>query len=1171
MKKSLLFLLFLAFSTLLTAQQTSRVEQLGDQKRRETYVNEFGYDSLKFTISGKNDTVFTETYRINGRIESKIWGKDSTYIFDGLGRLREIWYQPNETTHTPNVSYYSNGEIKERFQKTPMGTIIEEFKDNGDFIVRVVWQNISPTIKYCIRMDKYGKVLRSTKTDTLSIIKDTKTYLVYDTVFYSNGRIMSVDNDKRIEHIGRTDYEQLVKKDYTSDGTLQLDLLPDSLDLIPFKDNVDCYYGLKNKHGDTIYPARFDQINGFNGNFWLVYQGTEVVLMRRDGKILSHTPMNNLYLLNCPFNETQDLHSRMHNPYAPNHWVSLTKYPPYFTFKLGDKYGIMDRNGLVILPPQYPQFNAVDSSGSLFSIVVRDKHIKKILTQHIIDRKGNYIPNNIYPYVAFTNVPNFFAFSKTSPADTSHWQYEGLVNQSGEVLLEAIYTSVNNTKLAYDNKILWVQKGKESYNDDGERFFSNSIYGLYDPERRRWILPCVYENIGSNEWGELILMDTFTKKSGIVSRSGEILLPFVYDDIDRFGGANICAVSKNGQYQIYDVSRRRLGKDIYQNLVLSSMGTDYYGGFYDDYQRSCTPSTPLIVAQKHNKWGFVDLNGVVALPLKYDYVGRDRGMAFVKNNKVDVITGKFFPDPMPKKDINQGYYRELLTTYSLVGSKEAQTFVVDSLNNVLLPPQYKRIQNGGDWEILENKEAKRLILFKNVGKVEPFPYSKQVRWAASNVPMMTLEHEDNKGLEILNRQTGQVYQNFDGGAMAIVDYKTATYFVKTDTPVAALLEQGKLPYVCSDTFLIDDCNWRLYNALGQPLTPTVFRYPIDFRYGIGIGAVGDMYGVWRLDGSTLLPPQYQNLRFEMDDQRFVAYENRGLKTWLSLFDRKSKQLVKAGRYDGISEFYGKYALVSLGDKTGLIDSLGVEIIAPTSLDNDQFNLMDSLNVFNIQIIKARPKDRSPYWHDDYRLKALPIVTYTDKNAVLHPDSLAISNTLRNRLWQYLLQTQVERVIHKADFKQIKRADAYATYEVYNDNCYRYRATNTLRYVFVDSLHISFALLSDSAAKSNFTNYWKTKRGWERQELSNILILNQDNILKINALMTEKLRQLADKSIDCGESTSFIERTRNTFLTTPTGLNFYFTSNDKDPEAWNLTNYIPIHLSWAELKPFRTPQ
>ena len=1183
MKKSLLFLLFLVFSTLLAAQQTPRIEQLVNQKRRETYVNRFGYDSMRYTILLPHDTLLTEKYYLSGHIDTKTWTNDSVHVFDNLGRLREIYYahdkvliKPNYNT-SPDIRYYFNGEVEERFKKTPTGNVTDVFKRNGEFVYRTVWQQVAPTIEYKIQSNKQGSVVSANKIDTVLITDSTKTYITYDTAFYPNGRLFYISHDKKTElfdqYAGR---EGLMSRYYNPNGTLNTELLPDSLNLIPFKDNVDCYYGLKNKRGDTIYPARFDHIEDFCDDFWLTHQGVQVALMRKDGKMLSHVPMNDVYSIR--WIEPKDFSYSMRNndAYLLEMWSSQNMPKQYFGFVSDGKHGIIDRNGLVVIPPQYSRFDGVDASGSLFAISVKDKTSRVHLTEHIIDRKGNYVPNNKYPSITFTNVPNFFAFSKTSPADTSRWQYEGLMNQAGDVLLEDVYVSIFNAKLSTDNKLLWVKKGKESHNYIGEKDFSNEIYGLYDPEHRRWMLPCIYKINENSNWPELVLTDTFTKKSGIASRSGELILPIVYDKIDHFYGANICLVSKNGQYQVYDITRRRLDKEIYQNLVLDYLTGDYVNRFSsrDLNSNSCSgPVTPLIIAQKNGKWGILDLNGKISLPLTYDYAGESNARAFVKNNEADIIASMFFPDP--KHKLAQGYdyydYERLLTTYKLINGdrKQKQQFVVDSLRHVLLPPQYESVQSRDAWEILQNKDKERLILFKDIGKVEPFPYLQRVQWAASNVPIMVLHTVDYKGFEIHNRRTRQVYQKVDGGAVAIADRELGTYFVKTDTPnVDPIKNNLNSLIVCADTFLIDDSNWRMYDSTGKSLTTNVFRYPILFNEGIGIGTVADKFGVWRLDGSTVIPPQYENARWTMDYERIVAYENRGLKTWLLLFDRAGKTLVNGGRYDGISRFYGKYALVSLGDKTGLIDSSGIEIIAPTSLDNDRFNLIDSLNIFNIEYAKMMKK-RDITSSSEYL--RMPISIHADKKTPTHPDSLALPNALRNRLWHYLLQTQVEAVIQQADFKSIKRGHAFKTYNVSQERCHSSGETNALRHVFADSLHISFALLSDSAAKSNFTNYWKTKSGWERQQLSDILILNRDNILKINALMTEKLRQLADKSIDCGESTSFIERTRNTFLTTPTGLNFYFTSNERDVQAWNLTNYIPIHLTWSELKPFRTPQ
>ena len=68
-------------------------------------------------------------------------------------------------------------------------------------------------------------------------------------------------------------------------------------------------------------------------------------------------------------------------------------------------------------------------------------------------------------------------------------------------------------------------------------------------------------------------------------------------------------------------------------------------------------------------------------------------------------------------------------------------------------------------------------------------------------------------------------------------------------------------------------------------------------------------------------------------------------------------------------------------------------------------------------------------------------------------------------------------------------------------------------------------------------------------------------------MREKLKKLANQEIDCGESSSFVERTQNAFLCHSEGISFYFTS-DKSDAGYGEFHYVPILLTWGELKAFR---
>lgn len=983
--------------------------------------------------------------------------------------------------------------------------------------------------------------------------------MVYDTVFYTNGRAFYVKQHK----IGYESYEseRHTEAYYDKNGTLLVAYLPDSLELIPFKDNVDCYYGLKNKRGDTVVAQRYDQIEPFANDLWKAYEGTKVVLLRGDGKVLSPAAMEDISTIDVY--EDYNMFDNFDNMTFSDIKIhrNMRNYQTYFNFKINGKFGILDRTGKVIVPPLYPNFISHDSTATFFQARQFNDTIDDIYqVPNVVDRQGKYLFDNRYPHTELAGLANFFKFSKTLRADTSLYFYYGLANQSGEILLENTYCHIEATQ---EYRAFWVAKGKESLDNNGNKEFKDVVYGLFDPFGRRWLLPCAYEIIHNNEANELILVHAKTHKFGLVSRSGEVILPFVYDTISTFNRNNSTyAVAQNGRYQIYDLTNRQLSKDAYEYLKPVTIPTNFYVAGASEL--AC------FVAQKKTKWGLIDLNGNVIKPFDYDYAGYEQGeyIVMVKGNHADLFGQSFFPLPEPDEQTKRLFFRyQQLRSFELVGSAAKKVFVVNSKNRVSVPPQYKVVQSDNYWELLENDAKQRQLLFKNQEVTLPFPFDKPIAWANVATPIVILYNIEPYGLELVNLKTRATYQIIKEGGLS-VDAESGSFFVKNDPPVSKPnLDPFHLPDVNSDTFLIDDNHWKMFDSLGKPLTTNDFRYPINFTHGVGIGAIGDKFGIWRPDGTTVAPPQYENAHFTgADEKQVVVYQNIGLKNWMLLLDAHTgKTRIGIGRYDGISRFHGKYALVSLGDKVGLVDTLGLEIIAPMSLDNDKVNLIDSLNSVNIERLKAAEASNHDYFLNIY--EDLPIRILLFDQEIVSPDSMALPNPLRNRVWHYLLQTQVNSHIKRADYRKIVRAETFKTYYPYRERANTYEPPNGLKYIFVDSLHIAFALTGDSSAQSIFRNYWHTKKGWELRQLSDILNLSRDNVIQLNNLMREKLRKLENKEIDCGESSSFVERVTSTFLTHTKGLSFYFTYGGDSGSF----SYVPITLTWAELKPFRTPQ
>ena len=1175
MKKYLIFLLFLAFSTMLAAQQTPRVEQLGNQKRRETYANQFGYDSMRYTILGQKDTLLAEYFANNGKLRRKEWKQDSTYVYDALGQLRVVYYDNDRTNYgndlsnavkdwnrIPSLTYAFNGLLRTHIYKTAKGeNVAEHFNRKGILENRTVeyWQH--PSVKYTVITDEEGRKTNASKIDSSTFVMDS-TYTLYDTSFYANGQIATLNHYKSGEH-----EENYVQKYFTKEGVLFHEGLPESVRLMAFKDNVDCYYGLKNRRGDTIFKPRFDQVNLLVGDIFEAKEGTKSIPISIDGKILSTTAMTRI----APIGVKKDYgglkYMSDNTLFYDQTYMILDAYPQYLSFKVGDKFGLMNYQGTTILPPQYPPFEAHDSAAAYFEVILADKTPENPddNTRLVLDRQGKYLFDSRYPNVELTGIPNFFKFSKIQKTDTTQWFYVGLANTAGDVLLDAEYVKIEGNRV---NGLFWVEKGTETLGYEDRKVFENPLYGIFDPKKRQWVVPCVYE-MPQNGGVNIILTHSKTRKMGMISNEGQVILPFVYDTILQFQNAHLCAVAQNGRYQIYDLTNRRFGKETYQYLQPLALSL----GFYT--HEPSEEGIVLFVAKKKDKWGIIDFKGTVIQPFVYDYAVMQGNVALVKGNHADIFSASFFPLPDPD-DVYQrtgGDGREIAMVYYLIGDKTGKVCIINPKNRVLYPPQYRIVDNNYEWQLLENDAKQRLLFFPKTETSLPFLFKKQLLWASTTSPVGILMDEREERInnnadlkihyDIVNLKTRETYQTIQNGAVS-VDHKTGTYFVKNDAPIPtpkASNDTDRIykPYVCLDTFVVDDNNWKMFDSLGKSLNINTFRYPINFIEGVGIGAVGNKFGVWRTNGTAVIPPQYDNAHWESSDaSRIILYQNIGLKNWLLLAEGETGKIrIGTGRYDGISDFYGKYALVSLGDKIGLVDTLGREIIAPTALQNEAVNFMDSLNLINLEARRQFPAERR------YSLRQSLPITFFDFGTNNSPDSLALPNALRNRVWHYLLETQVGRCIRRADFKEINRGHAFKTYSAYEEQCNGVSPVNMLHYLFADSLHISFALVADSAAKSVFKNYWQTKTGWQTKQLSDILNLSRDNIIKINDLLRQKIKQLENTEIDCGESSSFVERTRNSFLSHAKGISFYFTADSENGQF----HYVPIMLTWAELKGF----
>ena len=349
MKKHVFTLLFLAFSTMLSAQQTPRTERLDAQKRRDTYSNRLGYDSVQFTILMPKDTLLKAFFYENGRLLRSEWA-DSTHWYDAFGRLREVVYtrQPlsKRGNHTFSSAYYDfDGFMQRRPFTTPTGEMgVEVFNRKNIRTDKYIVLVNTPSVNYAININSDGQKDHAHKSEQAYHAPDS-VLIHYDTTFYDNGQALTIDQSTYTLKGGRN--KGFSRKEYAKNGSLRVASLPDSLFLTPFKDNVDCYYGLKNQRGDIVYPPKFEQIKELStvsaNDLWQVEEGAKVMMMRKDGKILSSIPMDNIE----PIRPDKEYGRFEDDRIMPESTYDMLQggtsvLPKYFRFKKNNKFGIID-------------------------------------------------------------------------------------------------------------------------------------------------------------------------------------------------------------------------------------------------------------------------------------------------------------------------------------------------------------------------------------------------------------------------------------------------------------------------------------------------------------------------------------------------------------------------------------------------------------------------------------------------------------------------------------------------------------------------------------------------------------------------------------------------------------------------------------------------------------
>ncbi len=180
----------------------------------------------------------------------------------------------------------------------------------------------------------------------------------------------------------------------------------------------------------------------------------------------------------------------------------------------------------------------------------------------------------------------------------------GYANTLGELVVPYQYEAANNF---YDGlaSVAILKKGKKgnSLNDYATGYINNTgelVIGFdYDYHSSGNFMP----NVGAAWVGK-------QNKIGLIDKTGKILIPLQYEEINDFMENGLAWVKKDKKWGLIDQTGA---------VIIPFSYDDYVGGF-----SSQLPSNRHLVAKK-GKYGYVDDFGQEITPLKYDKPFSDYG------------------------------------------------------------------------------------------------------------------------------------------------------------------------------------------------------------------------------------------------------------------------------------------------------------------------------------------------------------------------------------------------------------------------------------------------------------------------------------------------------------------------------------------------------------------
>ena len=500
----------------------------------------------------------------------------------------------------------------------------------------------------------------------------------------------------------------------------------------------------------------------------------------------------------------------------------------YFVLEKNDKYGVINKEGAVVIEPQYDGIKIPNPTKDTFICLVDANND----TWKAVDSSNNQKWTN------YNNVDaiSIKAITSLVPYEKTVLKYQegnlyGIIDFEGNKITDAIYEDISSVDYKEGYLKVKEQGNYGVINIKGTKIIDTSYDditsdGYYNEENK-------YQNAGFI----LRIKTDDGYKYGYAKNNGKTLLDTIYSEINRIteienSKDSYFITSINGKYGLVKNSNEVIENDF------RSINFDR--------------TNNLLIVQKNSSYGVYDLEGNCIIPIDYDeiIVGGEYINAFKGENTVifDKEGNNIQTENTSKEKVSD--------EYSIIIDKDNNYNILDRNDKVLLKDKYSYLEYFRDDLFIATNNSKTGLIKSNGQIVVPLQYNTIQNVEGADCLQATLM-DTNKTL-VINSQ-GKVQEGLENSSfikqdsyVKILSSTDVKYYTLegNETTYKELFPENTLYAVKQND------KWGFKNSEGKIIVNCEYDF-VSEQKGNYVGVKKDgKWGILDISGKVVKEPSY---------------------------------------------------------------------------------------------------------------------------------------------------------------------------------------------------------------------------------------------------------------------------------------------------------------------------